>query len=161
MSSWTIILGLGGEVFKVVSPNEATREKIQAEEENTGTVKPRAQILGGWAGWGRQRMSRQRQKGAHETPGRPGEGGVKSRKCFRREVIQLCQHAHQEAGRQDREPGLLGEVSVSHKKGRQKPSPAAINEPNSRAHRVHPWFFPFHTATRRQTEKLRLCSSNY
>lgn len=66
MSSWTIILGLGGEVFKVVSPNEATREKIQVEEENTGTVKPRAQILGGWAGWGRQMMSRQRQKGAQK-----------------------------------------------------------------------------------------------
>jgi len=61
-------------------------------------VKPRAQILRGWAGWGEQRMSRQRQEGAHETPGRPGEGGVKSRKCFQKKVIQLCQRAHREAG---------------------------------------------------------------
>ena len=60
MSSWTIILGLGGEVFKAVSPNEATVEKTQAEDP---TVKPRAQICGAWAGWGWQRMSRQRQKG--------------------------------------------------------------------------------------------------
>lgn len=106
-------------------------------------------------------MSRQRQKGAHETPGRPGEGGVKSRKCFQKKVIQLCQRAHREAGWQDRELGLLDEVSVSHKKGRGKPSHAGINEPNSRGHRAHPQFFPFHTAIWRQTEKLRLCSSSY
>ena len=37
-------------------------------------------------------------EGAHETPGRAGEGGVKSRKPFWKEVIQPCQHARQEAG---------------------------------------------------------------
>ena len=100
-------------------------------------------------------------EGGPETPGRPGEGGMKSRKCFQKKVIQLCQRAHREAGWQDRELGLLDEVSVSHKKGRGKPSHAGINEPNSRGHRAHPQFFPSHTATRRQTEKLRLCSSNY
>lgn len=107
-------------------------------------------------------MSRQRQKGAHETPGSPGEGGVKSRKRFWKEVIQLCQHAHQEAGWQERElPGSLpGKVSVSHQKGRGTPSHAGINEPNSRGQSTlssSPSTRPYEN----KLKNLRLCSWNY
>ena len=97
----------------------------------------------GWAGKGRR---------GHETPGRPGEGGVKSRKPFWKEVIQPCQHARQEAGWQEREPGLPGRVSVS-PQGAGGAQPCRDKWAN-REDTVNPWLFPFHTATRRETENL-------
>ena len=98
-------------------------------------------------------------EGAHETLGRPGEGGVKSRKPFWKEVIQPCQHARQEAGWQEREPGLPGRVSVSPQRagGAQ---PCRDKWANSRGH-GRPLALPLPHGYTKRNWKLRLCGSNY